>query len=172
MTRRFQFSLGALFAITAVVGAVLGLSELIGPSSVGMLAGFAFTIFMVVRWPTKGFLLGVIFMWGSVFLGAYIESVFGLESFGEALTNAVFLGIWSALGWLFAAIYLTPIYLLRLALGYWRGRMLQNQQAQTVDCKDGPSAESVGDSGCRSSGGVRFQGISGQINARRNARTK
>ena len=135
MASRLQFSLGALFAITTVFASALGFSRLIGPSNVGMLAGFVFSIYLIVRLSAKGLLLGVIFMWGSVFLGSYVEHACGFEKPGEALTNAVFLGIWSALGWLFAAIYLLPIYLLRLALGYWRSRTPKSQRTKKMSRK-------------------------------------
>ena len=135
MASRYQLSLGALFAITTAIAAALGFSRLIGPSNAGMLAGFVFSIFLIVRLSAKGFLFGVIFMWGSVFLGSYVEYAFGVKKLGEALPDAVFLGIWSALGWLFAAIYLTPFYLLRLALGYWRSRTPENERAKIVSRK-------------------------------------
>ncbi|HVW37507.1 MAG TPA: hypothetical protein VHB99_09380 [Pirellulales bacterium] len=111
-----------MFAITTALAAVLALSQVMTPSGVGMLGGFVFTALMVVRWPTKGFLVGIVFMWASVVAGLYIENESGSETMRESIAIWLALAFWSALGWLYAAIYLAPIYLLRLAFGYWSGR--------------------------------------------------
>lgn len=119
MSRAFHFSIRSILAFTAVVAVVMFLGRTVGPGNVGFLIALTLPIVLVIRWPHVGFAVGVLTAWASVFIGCYIEKRLGVCFAANARVDAVFLPTWMLFGWLVSAIYLLPIYLLRLACGYW-----------------------------------------------------